>query len=214
MSDLHTPTLKSVQAKHKLFARNKWRWLDQVVVDDDLPPSAFKVAYVIANHINRGSGDAWPSTSRIAKCIGMSKGTVVEMARRLENHGHIAVERGSQGRGHSHHYRMNLKPQPTDQLQVRKAQSADLYVRRAKGQFRATKGQASDLKGQHADMNLTKNHEDEPRGRARRALSPTSELRKHGASSDATMLTVSDADPDDEWPFEDTELGDDDDIPF
>jgi hypothetical protein len=102
------------------FTRDLFSWLDQVIRDPSLPAAAFKVAYAIALHINRGTGEAWPSTITIAKMIAMSKGSVVAMNRHLE--GHLEIENGCQGRGHSHRYRLTMKGQPADQL---KGQPAD-----------------------------------------------------------------------------------------
>ena len=98
------------------FTRDLFAWLDQVIRDPSLPAAAFKVAYAIAQHINRGTGEAWPSTITIAKMIAMSKGSVVAMNRHLEKEGHLQIENGCQGRGHSHRYRLTIKGRPADQL--------------------------------------------------------------------------------------------------
>ena len=92
----------------KQHIRNLHTWLRQVARDGSLPPSAFKVAYIIGDHINRESGDAWPSTARIAEGCALAQSTVVELVRRLQAAGHLAIEPGRAGRGKSHHYRMVL----------------------------------------------------------------------------------------------------------
>ena len=119
MHDLHTP--RHAQASH---TRDLFVWLNQIKSDSETPAGAFKVAFEIGQYLNRQSGEAWPSTERIAKGIAMSQATVIAMVRRLEARGHLAIESGSQGRGHSHHYRMILKPQATEVIPPEKHQPA------------------------------------------------------------------------------------------
>jgi hypothetical protein len=40
--------------------RRVFVWLNQIALDKKVPSSAFKVAYVIAQHINEETGEAWP----------------------------------------------------------------------------------------------------------------------------------------------------------
>jgi hypothetical protein len=65
------------------FTRDLFAWLDQVAIDPDLPASAFKVAYVIGEHVNRQSGEAWPSSRTIARACGLSQPTVIELVPKL-----------------------------------------------------------------------------------------------------------------------------------
>ena len=125
MQTVNTPAASTAQAPSDFFTRDLFAWLNQVKADEGTPPSAFKVAFEIGQYLNRGTGEAWPSAERIAKGIAMSKATVIAMVRLLEARGHLAVEPGSQGRGHSHRYRMSLKRQPADLLD-RKGQPADV----------------------------------------------------------------------------------------
>jgi len=94
------------------FKRQRFLWLDQVLVDPELPASAFKVAYRISQGFNdvRYDGKAWESCKKIGDAIGMSEKTVITMVRRLHASGHLRVEWGRQGRGHPHNYWMILKP--------------------------------------------------------------------------------------------------------
>jgi hypothetical protein len=97
------------------FKKQRFRWLDQVLVDPELPASAFKVAYRIGDDFNdvQQDGRAWEGCKEIARAIGMSEKTVITMVRRLNARGHLRVEWGKQGRGHPNNYWMILKPAST-----------------------------------------------------------------------------------------------------
>lgn len=47
-----------------------FRWLDAVAADRRLPAGAFRLAYVISQHINRSSHTAWPSQETLARAMG------------------------------------------------------------------------------------------------------------------------------------------------
>ena len=131
------------KSKRDDYTRDRLRWLDQVAADPELPASAFKVAYAIATQLKRNSGtvtvmsaatdetadvrELWLGVREIAARIAMSFGTVAAMVRRLEQRGHLQMDRGRPGRGHSHHYRLIEKDQPAEQL---KDQSAEQYRKR------------------------------------------------------------------------------------
>jgi hypothetical protein len=55
------------------FKRQRFLWLDQVLVDPELPASAFKVAYRISDGFNdvQHDGKAWESCKSIADAIGI-----------------------------------------------------------------------------------------------------------------------------------------------
>jgi hypothetical protein len=125
-------------AKRDDYTRDRFSWLDQVAADPDLPASAFKLAYAIATKLKRNSGsktlvsadtdrsevrEAWIGCQDLADKIAMSRPTVVEMGRRLERRGHLEIQPGRRGSGHSHHYRLVEKCQCPDIL---KCQSADI----------------------------------------------------------------------------------------
>src|SRR5262249_9634271 len=128
------------------LTKNRFAWLDQVLADHGLPASAFKVAYFIAGKFNAEmNGIAWPSCETIAAAIGMSKGTAHDMVGRLQARGHLGLDPGRQGRGHSNRYHMILK-----------GQQADLFESDAtggKGQPADRKGQRAERKGQPAEQN-------------------------------------------------------------
>jgi hypothetical protein len=127
--------------------RRVFVWLDQVALDKNLPASAFKVAYVIAQHLNEESGEAFPGSDRIASNIAMSQATVIAMVRQLQKNGHLGVDPGCAGRGHSNRYRMIVKPQLAEVLEAPKAEAV-----------KPVKPQPAKLKPQPADMNYFSNH--------------------------------------------------------
>jgi hypothetical protein len=133
------------------FTRSVFEWLDQVALDRNLPASAFKVAYAIAQCLNEDSGEAFPGSDTIARRIGMSQATVIAMVRQLKTNGHLGVEPGRPGRGHSNRYRKIVKPQPAEVLE---AQS----VKVSEPQPSELKPQPAKLKPQPADMNYLSNH--------------------------------------------------------
>jgi hypothetical protein len=93
------------------FTRRLFVWLEQVKVDRELSPVAFKVAFEIGQHFNaRRGGAAWPSSLTIARKIGVDEATVIRTVRRLRERGHLIVDPGRPGRGYSNRYRMARKP--------------------------------------------------------------------------------------------------------
>lgn len=106
--------------------RTIFAWLNQVKADTELPASAFKVAYEISQYLSRTEGDAWPSCRTIGEGIGLSESTVIDMVSRLHRLGHLDLEPGRQGRGHSNRYRLNLKPQPAKVSDPGKPQPAEV----------------------------------------------------------------------------------------
>src|SRR4029078_7818009 len=128
------PTHQDTTKSAKQHARDLFAWLDQIALDNDLPSSAFKVAYVIGQHINRQTGEAFPGSDRIAARIAMSQATVIEMVRKLDANGHPGVDQGRAGRGHANRYRMILKPQPAEVSGSPKPRPAEVLARPAKPQ--------------------------------------------------------------------------------
>jgi Helix-turn-helix domain len=93
------------------FTRDKFAWLDQVLADDNLPATAFKLAYAIGQHINRQSGRAWPSQKRLGEATGLTVRTVRSLTEQLQKAGHLEVEL-HRGRNQTNVYRLpkNRKP--------------------------------------------------------------------------------------------------------
>lgn len=90
--------------------RKLFVWLDQVRSDPELSPSAFKVAYEIGQHFNsRHGGAAWPSSLTVATNIGVGKATVIRVVQQLRQRGHLEIDPGKAGRGHSNQYFMVVR---------------------------------------------------------------------------------------------------------
>lgn len=147
-----------VSAKH---TRTVFAWLNQVVNDPELPGSAFKVGYVISQHINEETGEAWPGLDTIAEKIGMSEGTAFAGVRSLSARGHLHVTPGRRGSGYSNRYRLIVKPQGNTQKpelsKSRKAQPPEFSSSVAKAQLSDEKAQPAEQKTQPAEMNYFKN---------------------------------------------------------
>lgn len=99
MSDQHT--------------RRLFDWQRQIVGDHDLPRSALHVAVVIADHVNRDTGIAWPGQDRIAEITGLSKSGVRKAIAALAERGHLEVSAG-QGFRVTSRYRMVIKAGATE----------------------------------------------------------------------------------------------------
>jgi hypothetical protein len=84
--------------------------------------SAMKVAFAISQHINWETGEAFLSLDTLAKECGIWPTSVALAVENLADCGLLEFERGSQGSGHSHRYRLPEKyypaaaslPNPTD----------------------------------------------------------------------------------------------------
>jgi hypothetical protein len=120
----------------KQFDRLRFVWLDQVLADSELPPSAFKVAYRLGQDFNeRFDGEAWESCKKIGRAIGLSEATIIIMVRRLHERGHLRVEWGRPGRGHPNRYQMILtKPQSREVSETVKPQEPEVLGEQRKPQ--------------------------------------------------------------------------------
>lgn len=95
------------------FTRRQFQWLDQVAADPAVTAAGFLLAYRIAKHLNRGTGDAWPSQATLAAEARMTVRGVRGLSDQLEAAGHLSVL-ASQGRGHSCRYRPILRDEPAE----------------------------------------------------------------------------------------------------
>jgi hypothetical protein len=93
------------------FTRRQFAWLDQVAADPAVTAAGFLLAYRIAKHINRGTGDAWPSQPLLATEARLSVRSIRDLTDQLEAAGHLTII-GSRGRGHSCRYRPILRAEP------------------------------------------------------------------------------------------------------
>ncbi|MDF2602208.1 MAG: hypothetical protein K0Q54_5031, partial [Methylobacterium brachiatum] len=95
------------------FTRDLIAWQNQVVADRELTPLAFHVAYVIGQHLNRESRDAWPSQVRLAEILQVNERSVRNAVEQLRSRGHLSVT-VRHGRGDSNRYRIILKNRNED----------------------------------------------------------------------------------------------------
>jgi hypothetical protein len=101
----------------KNFTRQIFAWLRQVKNDHTLQPSAALLALQLTEHFNRRlGGAAWASCETLAAGVGMGKTTAVRLLHEFERRGHLKVEWGKQGRGHSNQYWMLIKGPSADLL--------------------------------------------------------------------------------------------------
>jgi hypothetical protein len=96
------------------FTAKQFRWLDQIADDPAVTAAGFLLAYRIAKHINRGTGDAWPSQPLLATEARLSVRSIRDLSDQLEAAGHLAVT-ASRGRGSSCRYRPILQAEPEPQ---------------------------------------------------------------------------------------------------
>lgn len=88
------------------FTKEKMEWLEALAVDASLQPGAFRTAFLISQHVNRGTGDAWPSLNRLAALQGTDERTVRRYIGCLCAAGYLEKKRG--GNGTPNRYRMTL----------------------------------------------------------------------------------------------------------
>src|SRR4051812_24785904 len=89
---------KLSQAESRAFTRAIFANLDVIAADRELPSPAFRVAYVISQHLNKKTREAFVGTDLIASKAALSKSTVRAMVEKLRERGHYVVEFGRQGR--------------------------------------------------------------------------------------------------------------------
>ena len=169
----------------KAFTAQVFRWLYQVNEDHRLPASAAKVAIYLAPKFNEDEGGAaWPSCKTIADAIGRSEGTVINAVHALGDRGHLRVEWGKQGRGHSNRYWMIGKDQQADLFDAIKPQPAKVFEPAGKPQSTKIKPQLLKRKPQPAEETLSKTHliEEEGSKRASHARAKPPDFASPGRS--------------------------------
>jgi Helix-turn-helix domain len=67
------------------FSRQKMRWLNSVFYSQNVTSTACRVAYVIADHLNRATRDCWLAHATIARKLGVSAKTVQRSIRSLKD---------------------------------------------------------------------------------------------------------------------------------
>jgi hypothetical protein len=129
----------------KSFTRQIFSWLRQINIDCELPPNAAKVAITLAaDYFNEDQGGmAWAALQTIASDARLAKATVISMVRRLQGRGHLRIEWGKRGSGHSNHYFMVLKTEHGDLFEhaEKRSAAADLSDPNKRSTCGARKGQ-------------------------------------------------------------------------
>jgi hypothetical protein len=75
------------------FTGAKMDWMTAAAYDRRLKPSDFRVAFVIAQHVNEKTGKAYPTEELIADRIGTSVRTVMRSVGLLQEHGWLRIKR-------------------------------------------------------------------------------------------------------------------------
>lgn len=104
------------------FTKRQFQWLDGVAADPTVTAAGFLLAYRIVKHINRGTGDAWPSQATLAAEARLTVRSIRDLSAQLEAAGHLTII-GSRGRGVSCRYRWILReesdqPEPESEAQT------------------------------------------------------------------------------------------------
>jgi DNA-binding MarR family transcriptional regulator len=96
---------EATRREKEAHARYVAAFLHRVRRDPELPANAFKVASVLADHLNRKSRMAWPDQETIADLAGLSESSVKRMIAALRRRGYLDLVAGG-GAGHSSRYRL------------------------------------------------------------------------------------------------------------
>ena len=91
----------------KQAARSKFLWLRQVFTDPATGHLACRVAGLLIDHINRTTGEAWPSQARLAQAAGVTPRAIQYALQKLISGGHLKVRRK---RGLANRYRLHFRP--------------------------------------------------------------------------------------------------------
>ena len=79
--------------KPKQFEAFKDAWLCQLAGDPHLSTGAMRVGIVIASHLNRKTGLAYPGFARLAALTGMARSSCIRAVKHLETRKHLKVHR-------------------------------------------------------------------------------------------------------------------------
>lgn len=96
---------KPQQETAQSFAARKSRWLIQIAQNRNLSALAVRLGIVLAEHMNRRIGYAFPSVERLATLLNSDSKNVRRATAVLEEAGHLTVTRKSRpGRSAVNHY--------------------------------------------------------------------------------------------------------------
>jgi hypothetical protein len=90
------------------FTALKFRWLEGIAADPELPASAARLAIALNKHLNRKTWDAFPAVATLARAIRMTERRVQTLLQDLVKRGHLTIEAGG-GRHATNRYRPILK---------------------------------------------------------------------------------------------------------
>lgn len=99
--------LTAIKNDPKQAVRAKFLWLRQVFTDPATGHLACRVAGLMIDHINRATGEAWPSQARLAEAAGVTPRAIQYALKKLISGGHLKVRRK---RGLANRYQPLLKP--------------------------------------------------------------------------------------------------------
>jgi hypothetical protein len=117
-------TISTPRTNRRRDTRQKFVWLAQVKADRELSPSAFMVAFELTQLFNAEyGGAAWKSSLNIAKAVGLSEPSIIRIVRQLRERGHLKIEPGKRGAGHSNRYFMVLKTSTSEGFRTTKKTS-------------------------------------------------------------------------------------------
>jgi Helix-turn-helix domain len=85
------------------FSSKRARWTERVARDQGLTHLAFRVAYLLGCHMNKVTGDAWPSQKLLARELGVTVRAVQVSLDALVAAGYLLVD-VAKGRSHTNRY--------------------------------------------------------------------------------------------------------------
>jgi Helix-turn-helix domain len=101
------------RTRHREFAALKFKWLEQVAVDRQLPPLAASVCIWLCRHFNLDEdGAAWPHQETIAQALGISRRWVIKVLQALVERGYLFSEQ--RGQDQPNLYRMRCADEVSD----------------------------------------------------------------------------------------------------
>lgn len=99
--------------------RDRLDWLDRIAQDPSISPGAFRLAYVISGHINRGTGEAWPGIDHLATVLKVNEKSVRRLIDELVAAGHLTKRRGGDGRPNRYRMVLSDRTEMSDQTERR-----------------------------------------------------------------------------------------------
>lgn len=102
---MSNPRRAAAQGPSQEFKRRRRAYIEKVRCDQKLPAPAKLICWVISDHWNEESGEAFLSTNTIAIEAGLSPTTVKRMLLHSRMVDHMRIEFGSKGSGNSNRYR-------------------------------------------------------------------------------------------------------------